>query len=289
MIGTLRYPAFSTSLNSTERFFLISLRPWISLNAHPGSQFRGRSQLISKCCLKSLSGIWGGYQLAWLSLSLSFSFECILCEVQRLQRTVYVWLSAAQWHEKICLCVSLRVCTLRFQPARRAGRRVSVCFPFSAFCFLLDSFLSLLSWQSWNSFILFICPSAAQEIKAKLRLVKNCADRDLIGCDENERLWAIKIDISTSKKSVLVNWLLSFYGSICFVALVRLLSRWLMTDKLYCHTTLSAVNGTSNLWRTVVTLNPPVMRLILSVASLHQNLIYNLDIFSIPFVVAENN
>lgn len=55
--------------------------------------------------------------------------------------------------------------------------------------------------------IVHVPSRAAQKIKARLRLVKNCADRDLIGCDENKRLWAIKIDISTHRKSIFTLWL----------------------------------------------------------------------------------
>lgn len=91
--------------------------------------------------------------------------------------------------------VCVRVCVKRGVCSARA---------FAAFCFNPRQFPQFALWKSsqihWNPFILFILLRAATKIKAESRLVKNCADRNLIGWDEYKRLWAIKIYIPTHKQ-----------------------------------------------------------------------------------------
>lgn len=132
-----------------------------------------------------VGGSFGGTRIgtAWHSLNFCFSFEpCVCVKRSVYTRTVYVWLCMAhttQWHET----VRLRV-TLRFLSGRRAGRRG----PFVCLCCLLFSpsqfpQLALLAEFSDPLKIIHIVHllRGAQKIKGKRRLVKNYADRNLIG------------------------------------------------------------------------------------------------------------
>ncbi len=159
---------------------------WQSIIKTGPVRFLGIPNLWSRFCRKGSES--SGLARHGLHVCVTFE-QCVWVNCGVYTRTVYVWLCMARQHNGMKSSVSPSACTqLRFLSARRAGRRGLFIFLFAAFCFPPSRFPQsvLLAELSHPLKLIHIVHllCAAQKIKAKRRLVKNCADRNLIGWEK---------------------------------------------------------------------------------------------------------